>query len=301
MENPFSIAARAAIASLLWLFALTPVTASQLIAREFQSAALDRKWTYAVYLPSGYETSRLSYPVVYLLHGHAGSVNDWATLGHIQPTMDALIDKLEVPPAILVMPEAGSTWYVDRKEPMERAVIEDLLTEVEQKFRTVTSREGRLVAGLSMGGYGALRFVMKYPDKFAAAGLLAPAIYEAQPPDHSGARRAGVFGAPDYDPAVWTQLNYPALWNAYLARKIPVPMFILSGDDDELFIEMESAKLYSLLRRNSQPAELRIVNGPHSWAIAESYSADMLRYLFRYSSRPLLNDSQPAGKSTNKK
>jgi enterochelin esterase-like enzyme len=301
MRILFSITARAVMASLLWLCTATSVPASQLVALEFQSSTLKRKWTYLVYLPDGYENSRLSYTVVYLLHGHAGLAMDWATLGHIQPTMDTLIDKLEVPPAILVMPEAGSSWYVDRKEPMERAVIEDLLPEVERTFRTVSSRDGRLIAGLSMGGYGALRFVMKYPDKFAAAGLLAPAIYEIQPPEQSTARRAGVFGASDFDPAVWTQMNYPALWDAYLAKKTPVPMFILAGDDDELFIEMESAKLYSLLRRQRQPAELRIVDGTHSWAIAEKHSADMLRYLFRFASRPRLTDPTAVNQSAKKK
>lgn len=293
MRTLFSITAPAVMISLLWLCTSTSVAASQLVSLEFESPTLKRKWAYLVYLPDGYERLSLSYPVVYLLHGHANVATNWATLAHIQPTMDTLIGKLEVPPAILVMPEAGTSWYVDRKEPMERAFLEDLLPQVEQTFRTVSSRDGRLIAGLSMGGYGALRFVMKYPDKFAAAGLLAPAIYEIQPPEHSTARRAGVFGAPDFDPAVWTQLNYPALWEAYLAKKTPVPMFIVAGDDDELFIEMESAKLYSLLRRQGQPAELRIVDGPHSWAIAEKHSADMLRYMFRYASRPRLTDSTP--------
>ena len=54
-----------------------------------------------------------------------------------------------------------------------------------------------------MGGYGALRFALKYPEMFAAAGLLSPAIYDPEPPQASGARRAGVFGAPEFDAQVW--------------------------------------------------------------------------------------------------
>jgi enterochelin esterase-like enzyme len=256
------------------------------VSREFDSPALQRQWTYAVYLPDGYDTSTLRYPVLYLLHGNGGGLYDWVNLGRIQQTADALIAHGDVPPAIIVMPDAGSTWYVDRKEKMESAVIQDLVGDVERTFRAIGARNGRLVAGLSMGGYGALRFVLKYPEMFAAAALLSPAIYDPEPPQSSGARRAGVFGAPDFDPEVWKQLNYPALWDAFLAKKVAVPMYINSGDDDDHFIEAEATRLYSLLRRSGQPAELRIVDGAHRWAVWESTIGDALRYVFRYSARP---------------
>jgi S-formylglutathione hydrolase FrmB len=265
-----------------------PAAASVVVTREFDSPALQRKWAYAVYLPDGYETSTLNYPVLYLLHGHGGKLSDWATLGHIQPTADALIARGGMPPAIIVMPDAGTTWYVDRKEKMETAVMQDLLGDVQRTFRVIDARNGRLIAGLSMGGYGALRFALKYPETFAAAGLLSPAIYDSEPPQASGARRVGVFGAPELDAQVWQQLNYPALWDAFLAKKIAVPMYINSGDDDDFFTEAEATRLYTLLRKNSQPAELRIVDGPHRWPVWESTIGDAMLYLFRYSARPAL-------------
>ena len=67
---------------------------------------------------------------------------------------------------------------------------------------------------------------------------------------------------------------------------MPVPMFINSGDDDEFMIEAEAARLYSLLRANGQPAELRIVDGAHNWTVWESTIGDALKYIFRYSARP---------------
>ena len=191
-----------------------------------------------------------------------------------------------MPPAIIVMPDAGATWYVDRKEKMETAVIQDLVGDVQRNFRVIDARKGRLIAGLSMGGYGSLRFALKYPEMFAAAALLSPAIYDPEPPQSSGARRAGVFGAPEFDAQVWKQLNYPALWDAFLAKKIAVPMYINSGDDDDYFIEAEATRLYSLLRKNGQPAELRIVDGPHRWPVWESTIGDAMRYIFRYADRP---------------
>jgi S-formylglutathione hydrolase FrmB len=268
------------------LLVTLPATAGIVVTREFDSPALQRKWTYAVYLPDGYDTSTLRYPVLYLLHGHGGDLYDWVNLGHIQQKADELIAHGDIPPALIVMPAAGSTWYVDRKEKMETAVIRDLVGDAERNFRALGVREGRLVAGLSMGGYGALRFVLKYPDMFAAAALLSPAIYDPEPPEASGARKAGVFGAPDFDPQVWKSLNYPALWDAFLAKKIAVPLYIDSGDDDSLFIEAEATRLYSLLRKNGQPAELRIVDGGHDWHVWESTIGDALRYIFRFSARP---------------
>ena len=139
-----------------------------------------------------------------------------------------------------------------------------------------------------MGGYGAMRFALKYPEMFAAAALLSPAIYNPEPPENSVARTAGVFGAPVYDASIWKSFNYPALWEGYLAKKNPVPMYINSGDDDDFFTEFEAVQFYELLRKNKQPAELRIVNGAHSWAVWESTIGDALKYIFRYSARPAM-------------
>lgn len=274
-----------------------PAAASIVITREFDSTALQRKWSYAVYLPDGYETSNLKYPVLYLLHGHGQDLYAWVNFGHIQPTTDELIAHGEIPPAIIVMPDAGTTWFVDRKEKMETAVIQDLIGDVQHTFRVIEARNGRVVAGLSMGGYGALRFVLKYPEMFAAAGLLSPAIYDPEVPQGSGARRAGVFGAAEFDPQVWKELNYPTLWDAFLAKKIAVPMYINSGDDDDFFIEAEATRLYSLLRKNGQPAELRIVDGAHKWPVWESTIGDAMRYVFRYAARPALVTDAKARKS----
>jgi enterochelin esterase-like enzyme len=259
--------------------------ASSIVQREMDSKALGRKWSYNVYLPTGYDTSERKYPVLYLLHGNAQTYTSWAMEGHIQTTTDALITSGEIPATIIVMPDAGTTWYVDRKEPMESAMLHDLIPAVEGEFRVKAERSGRAVAGLSMGGYGAMRFALKYPEMFSAAGLLSPAIYDPAPPENSSARRVGVFGAPDFDVEVWKQLSYPALWDAYLAKQNPVPMYIVSGDDDQFHIEQSATEFYELLRNNKQPAELRIVDGGHTWKVWESTIGDVMKYLFRFTGK----------------
>jgi S-formylglutathione hydrolase FrmB len=67
-------------------------------------------------------------------------------------------------------------------------------------------------------------------------------------------------------------------------------MYINSGDDDEFMIEADATKLYSLLRQRRHPAELRIVDGSHSWPVWESTIADAMIYLYRYVARPMLSD-----------
>jgi len=273
------------------LLASSWAAAGTIEGAEFKSVALQRSFTYNVYLPSGYESnSRVRYPVLYLLHGNAGARNDWAVKGNMQRTVDALIEKGDIPPAIVVMPDSGTSWFVDLKEKMETAFIDDLLPHVEQTYRTLTTRDGRLVAGLSMGGYGALRFALKYPEKFQAAALLSPAIYNPEPPTDSSARSVKVFAQPGtdgtYSAEVWRANNYPALWDAYLQKKMPVAMYVNSGDDDDFFIESEATQFYELLRKNKQPAELRIVNGKHEWSVWEESLGDALKYVFRNARRP---------------
>lgn len=293
MRQEFAWRIRAALIMLVALAVAAPSFASTVTTREFDSPALQRRWTYIAYLPTGYEGSELRYPVLYLLHGDGQKGYDWVSAGHIQETADKLIASGEMPPAIIVMPNAGTTWFVDRKEKMETAVMQDLIPQVDTKFRTIVARNGRLVAGLSMGGYGAMRFALRFPETFAAAALLSPAIYAPEPPQNSGARRAGVFGSPQFDAEVWKSLNYPALWDAYLAKQMPVAMYVNCGDDDEFFIEADATTFYSLLRRNKQPAQLRIVNGSHSWLVWSGSIGDALRYIFGFAAQPV-NAAQSA-------
>jgi enterochelin esterase-like enzyme len=286
MKSHASRISRTLLCAASALLLAVPVFASDIVEREFKSATLQRIWAYAVYLPSGYERSRLSYPVLYLLHGNGGSRHDWVQKGRIQRTTDSLITRREIPPVIIVMPDADVSWYVDRREKMETALLQDLIPEVEKNLRALRSRNGRLIGGLSMGGYGALRFALKYPEKFAAAALLSPSIYAPVPPANSSARSIATFGAPQFDEQVWKSLNYPTLWPGYLAKRTPVPMYINSGDDDEFMIEAEATELYSLLRANGQPAELRIVDGAHSWPVWAGTIGDAMKYIFRYSAKP---------------
>jgi enterochelin esterase-like enzyme len=261
--------------------------ASQLVSGHFRSPALGRDWVYNVYLPDGYETGQLRYPVLYLLHGNGADQNEWVSKGMVHRTADALIAAGEIPPCIIIMPSAGVTWYVDRQERMETAFIEDLIPEVERRYRALHDRFARVIGGESMGGYGSLRFILKYPERFAAAALLSPAAYVPEPPPTSSARRVPPFQTNgQFDPEVWTSLNYPALLDAFMAKNIVVPIYVDSGDDDEFQIESHAAAIHKIWRDKNWPAEFRVVDGVHNFEVWRNTVREALRFVFETVRRP---------------
>ena len=189
------------------------------------------------------------------------------------------------------MPSAGASWYVDRQERMETALVRDLLPEVERRHRAVPDRLGRAIGGASMGGYGALRFVLRYPELFAAAALLSPAVYAPEPPANSFARWSPPFQTEGrFDPGVWRSLNYPALLEGFLAKGVVVPVHLVAGDQDEFQAEYHAAVLYKVWRDRGWPAELRVVAGGHDYGLWREAARDALRFALRTVRRP-----EPAG------
>jgi enterochelin esterase-like enzyme len=254
-----------------------PASASTVISRSFHSEALGRDWAYTIYLPTGYRHDGARIPVLYLLHGNNGDANDWLTQGHLQATADALIEHKEMPPVAIVMPQGGTDWYVDRKEKVETAFFNDLLPEIETRYAVAAQRSGRMIGGVSMGGFGALRYAMTQPELFCGALLLSPAIYTNEPPLASAARRVGVFGDRQFDPRVWHALNYPAQWERYMSQPYRLPMFIAAGDDD-LAIQADASSLYTRLRLAGNPAALRIIDGGHTWDVWSALLPAALKY-----------------------
>jgi len=266
-----------ALLSLCLATASAPVLASTVISRSFPANALERDWAYTIYLPTGYRANGARYPVLYLLHGNNGNAHDWITQGHLQSTADTLIERKEIPPLVIVMPQGGTDWYVDRKEKMETAFFSDLLLEIETHYAVANRRTGRMIGGVSMGGFGALRYALTQPDQFCGALLLSPAIYPNAPPPSSAARRVGVFGDRQFDLRIWNALNYPAQWARYMSGPYRLPIFIGAGNDD-LTIQADASVLYTNLRLAGNPAALRIVDGGHTWEVWSALLPAALKY-----------------------
>ena len=141
----------------------------------------------SVYLPPRYELARHKrYPVVYLLHGIAGTDQDWTggrgSWAHIQSVMDQLIADDKIREMIVVMPDASSnfagSFYVNSASTgdWEDFIAEDLVAHIDANFRTIATRESRGVAGHSMGGYGAIRMGERRADIFSSIFALSPGV-----------------------------------------------------------------------------------------------------------------------------
>jgi enterochelin esterase-like enzyme len=259
--------------------------AGEVYADAVKSTVLGMDLRFNVYVPDGYKTGTARYPVVYLLHGASGDEHDWTRKGGVVETLDALVKRGLMRPSVAVMPSIGpQSWFADGAvHKMETAMISELLPYVESHYRVGTARAERGIAGLSMGGYGALNLSLKHPQRFCAAGVISPAIYDPLPPETSAARRAPqLMRNGQFDPELWKALNYPSHLEAYSQAPQKVPMWIVSGDHDALGIAQMSANLYwRLLKIQPRQAELRIVDGDHEWAVFRDALPDALQYMDR--------------------
>lgn len=140
---------------------------------EIRSGLMRRRVPYCALLPTNYESSRESYPVLYLLHGLFGRHDDWVERTDLVREAAGL--KL-----IVVMPEGGDGWYTDSatvpNDRYESHLVRELLPEIDNRYRTIRERRGRAIAGLSMGGYGAFKAALKHPGLFALAASFSGAF-----------------------------------------------------------------------------------------------------------------------------
>lgn len=148
------------------------------------SPALGKQTSLRVLLPKGYEDSKETYPVLYLLHGCCGDYKAWTARTDIEQVTEDL-------PLIVVMPDAGrgasySDWYNQGAygpPEWEKYHINELIPWVEQQYRAKGTREGRAVAGLSMGGFGAMSYAARHPDLFVAAASFSGVLDTNLDPD----------------------------------------------------------------------------------------------------------------------
>lgn len=287
----------------LWLIGGRAVAQSEgslLIRADFQSATLGRTYQYTAILPAGYDENDARYPVIYLLHGRGDGMDAWL---EARAVLDRLIADGTIPPLIAVLPDMPSSdrasYYVDsqytgrlyRAEAVETAFMQDLIPHIDATYRTATNREARLVGGYSMGGYGAIRYSLAYPEVFGGAIVLSPAVYIPLPPADSSTREFGAFGNGDalFDEAIYQSLNYPTLLDSVAASGLPLSLFIAVGDDewknpnpeDYLHdLDMEAHLFFNHVARVSNiRSEFRVYDGGHDWGVWGRGLNEGLRFL----------------------
>ncbi len=126
--------------------------------------AVGKMTSFMAILPEG--QGKGPFPVFYLLHGLSDDHTTWTRRTSVERYVDGL-------PLIVVMPNSERGWYTDaqdlRNQNFETLIMRDIIGFVDNNFQTIAAREGRVIAGLSMGGYGAMKLALKHPNMFCAA------------------------------------------------------------------------------------------------------------------------------------
>jgi S-formylglutathione hydrolase FrmB len=247
---------------------------------------------YNVVLPPGYALAaqaKVRYPVLYLLHGLGGSAGDWVS------ARARLAEHAAEHRLIVVVPEGRDGWYTDSatvpNDKFETYFVEELIPDVQRRFRTVESREGRAVAGLSMGGYGALKFGLKHPSKFVFAAsmsgaLAAPSWRPEDPlPDFVKPSVVRVFG-PSNSPTRPANDLYKLVRELTPERVAALPfLYIDCGTED--FLILSNREMSALLLERKVPHEYRQLPGTHSWPYWDAQVREVLRLAARRLAAPV--------------
>jgi S-formylglutathione hydrolase FrmB len=241
-----------------------------------KSKILKRNVKYTIYLPADYETANRTYPVVYLLHGYTDDNTGWLQFGEVNRYADKAIAEGTIPPMIIVMPNADSSWYInsyDGKEKYEDFFIKEFMPKVEQAYRIKTDRQYRAVAGLSMGGYGTMVYAIKYPQLFSSAAALSAAVFPDdqminQPDENYDHVFGQLFGrglkGKDRINKAWQENSVLNLVQNKTTEELSkVRYWIDCGDDD--FLTIGNGALHAALIEKKVPHEYRVRDGAHNW------------------------------------
>ncbi|MDE5684098.1 MAG: esterase, partial [Muribaculaceae bacterium] len=244
----------------------------------YESPGLGLNRRLTVYTPAGYETSNKKYPVFYLLHGMGGDENAWTELGRAAQILDNMIAEGKAEPMIVVMtngnaalqaaPGESSLGFaaptIQLPKTMEgsfETCFPEVVNFVDKNFRTIAKKEGRAIAGLSMGGYHSLHISKQYPDMFDYVGLFSAAIM----PDKSVAS-APVYA--DFDAKLKKQFE-----------KKPALYWIGIGDKDFLYKANEEYR--QLLDRNGYQYTYFETPDGHIWKNWRIYLTEFAPKLFK--------------------
>jgi len=226
----------------------------------FFSNALKRQMPYRVFLPANIAVGQ-KLPVVYLLHGGGGNFRDWSN--------ESDVAQYAARGLILVMPEGASSYYMNSAEKMEDRyedyLTSDLISDVEARFHTATGRENRAVAGVSMGGFAAIKLAFTRPELFIFVGALSPAI--DVPSRKFSLRRADqwwrfrtIFGPlgsksrQSRDPFVLVQTVSPDV----------IPYLYITAGQQEALLD-PNRRFAKRLSERSVPYEFHTKPGGHDW------------------------------------
>lgn len=261
---------------------------SRIDCNALTSEILKRVVHYCVYVPSGYDAAAKRYPVLYFLHGLGDNEQTLFNSGG-WTLLDDLRKQKKTSDFLIVAPEGRRSFYIDSADGTVRYndfFLREFIPHIEARYRIRATRAARAISGISMGGYGAIRFAFAHPELFSAVSAQSAALITDSPKDLDTAARSGaplgqvlaaVFGNPINIPH-WNE-NSPftlARKNAAALRRQSI--YFNCGQDDNYGFEKGAAALHNQLQQSGVKHEYHPYPGDHSLSYFLSHFAEVMEF-----------------------
>ncbi len=266
---------------------------SRIDCNALNSRILKHAVHYCVYLPASYDAGSTKhppqlYPVLYFLHGLGDNEQTLFNSGG-WTLLDDLRRQHKIGEFLIVAPEGRRSFYVNSADGSVRYsdfLLQEFIPLIEAKYHIGKKRNNRAISGISMGGYGAIRFAFSHPEAFSAVSAQSAALITESPQQLDTASRSGaplgkvlaaVFGDPinvahwkDNSPFVLAQENAAGL------RKLAI--YFNCGQDDNYGFEKGAAALHEQLRKEGVKHDYRAYAGDHSLPYFLSHFAEVMEF-----------------------
>ena len=280
------------------LFAAVAVSLSAHAQSRIDCGALSSKILkfpvhYCVYLPASYDAGRTQhpaqrYPALYFLHGLGDNEQTLFNSGG-WTLLDDLRRQHKMGEFLIVAPEGGRTFYINSADGSVRYsdfFLEEFVPLIETKYRIGKGRMNRAISGISMGGYGALRFAFSHPEMFSAVSAQSAALITESPQELDTATRSGaplgkmlaaVFGSP-IEVAHWKENSPFVLAQKNLAAERKLAIYFNCGKDDNYGFEKGAFALHEQLQREGVKHEYHPYPGDHSLSYFLAHFTEVMEF-----------------------
>ena len=266
---------------------------SRIDCNALNSRILKRPVRYCVYLPSGYDAAAAQhpprrYPVLYFLHGLGDNEQTLFNSGG-WTLLDDLRKQHKMGDFLIIAPEGRRSFYINSADGTVRYsdfFLQEFMPLIEHKYSVRAGRQGRAISGISMGGYGALRFAFSRPDLFSAVSAQSAALMAESPRELDAAGRTGapilsvlgpVFGRP-IDVRHWNENNPLLLAKKNAAALQKLAIYFNCGQEDNYGFEKGAAELHEELLKEHVKHEYHAYPGDHSITYFLSHFAEVMEF-----------------------
>lgn len=237
---------------------------------------------YCAMLPPSYDAMPgKRFPVLYFLHGLGGDQSFLASSGASGAIEDAWAQK-RLGEFVIITPQGENSFYINSRDGhilYEDFFIREFVPQMERRFRLTGGRAGRAIGGISMGGYGALRFAFKYPQMFTSVAVHMPALMEQLPRGSASAGLAAflgtAFGSP-LNERFWKE-NTPFVF-ARASNLQGLKIYFDCGEQDNYGFDAGTRQLDKLLTERHVAHEAHIYPGMHDWQYVAQHLDDSMLF-----------------------